>query len=250
MTLLETRGLTARYGEHTVLRELSVSVPRGELTALLGINGSGKSTLLRALAGVGHAPASVYLKDAPLSSSSRRDIARSIAYVPQLAQAAEMSIEELVGLGRYAHGGQDDGEVDKALTQLGLLALRARRTSTVSGGELRRAWVARALCQVDATGYVLLDEPTAHLDPRHVLSLLSVLRARVHEGGGVVFATHDLSAAIGSCDRLIVLSKGTIRFDGHPRELSAAVLAEAFGVVGRVEQDRDGLFLRMLGATV
>src|SRR5512139_3839012 len=161
MDALELRGVTVRYGAHTALDRVDLAVAPGEHVALIGPNGSGKTTLLRALAGIVR-PDSGEVR--PAGALAREEVARRIAFLPQEEHwEFPFPVEEVVACGRYAHapglfreGVEDLAAVDTALAAAGVAALRRRPITELSGGERRRAMLARALAQ--RAGALLLDE--------------------------------------------------------------------------------------------
>ena len=216
---------------------LSLQVAAGERVALLGPNGAGKTTLIRALAGVlrplaGH----VRLEGVALASLDARAIARRIAWAPQESTVPELTVVQAVALGRYAwqHGWRttaaDHAAVAEALVATELTALAARPLRTLSGGERQRVVLARALAQHPRL--LLLDEPTAHLDPGHREALLrQVVRRSEATGLTVVAVLHDPSLAALYFPRLVLLAGGRILADGPPAEvLQPHHLVAAFGV--------------------
>jgi iron complex transport system ATP-binding protein len=229
------RRVDCAIGRRTVLREVSLSVAAGETLGVLGPNGSGKSTLLRVLAGVS-APAAgrVYLDDVPLDRLSARRRAQQVALVGQDEQPpAELRVGELVALGRVPHrppwAGPDRAERDavrRALRQVELLDAIDRPVLELSGGERRRALLARGLAQ--GAPVLVLDEPTNHLDVRHQLALLELIKGM---GRTVVLAMHDLNLGAGACDRLVVLHEGRASEPDIPaRALRPDAVLEVFGV--------------------
>ncbi len=244
--LVEAVNLGFGYGARAVLRDVGFRVGAGQLVALCGPNGAGKSTLLRLLLGL-HAPATgeIRLGGAPVASLSRREIARRAALLPQEAPAdLPLTARESVALGRLAHldrfqpeSRADEEAVARALAATDIQALADRPVAELSGGERHRVHLARALAQ--EAPLLLLDEPIAGLDVAHQLQALDLLRALADAGRGVLVALHDLSLAARRCDRMILLSGGTVRVDAAPdRVVTPALLAEVFGV--RAEVLRDG----------
>ncbi|NYI44707.1 iron complex transport system ATP-binding protein [Nocardioides aromaticivorans] len=237
---LATRDLACGIGRRTVLTGIDLEVRRGEVLGLIGANGTGKSTLLRVLAGV-RAPTAgeVRLGDEPLASYSARDRARRIAFVAQEEAApSDLLVGELVALGRLPHarswGGVDDTSrtaVDEALRLVGLERAARVPLDQLSGGERRRAVLARGLAQ--QAPLLLLDEPTNHLDIRHQLAVMRLVRRLSREHGrAVVLALHDLDLAATFCDRIAVLHDGTLLACGTPDDvLTPDVLHDAFGVL-------------------
>jgi iron complex transport system ATP-binding protein len=240
MDALELRGVTVRYGAHTALDRIDLSVAPGEHVALIGPNGSGKTTLLRALAGIVRPDAGEVL---PAGALARDEVARRIAFLPQEEHwEFPFPVEEVVACGRYAHAPglfresiEDLAAVDTALAAAGVALLRRRPITELSGGERRRAMLARALAQ--RAGALLLDEPTSALDLEHRHAILGALRAL---RGSVVLATHDLDAAAACASRIVVLAGGRIVADGPPIEvLTEALLREVFRVEARILRDGD-----------
>ena len=237
-SLLRARGVSWRADGREILRPLSLDVGAGECVAIVGPNGAGKTTLLRLLAGL-LAPASGELSwmGTPYPRMSRRDLARCIAYVPQVRPARiPLTVEQMVLLGRYpylspfrmAPSARDFERVAGVLARGGLTELRHRDLDGLSGGERQSVFIAAALAQeADA---LLLDEPTTHLDPRHQLDIVELLvRLRASDDQAILLATHDLNLAARLADRVVALRQGVIVADGPPRELMRPErLAEVF----------------------
>jgi iron complex transport system ATP-binding protein len=232
------RDLVVRYAGSTAtaLEGVSMEVPDGCLYAVLGPNGSGKSTLVKALLGVvpvqtGHAV--VDGRDA--RDWTRRELARAVGVVPQAeAISFPLTVRELVGMGRYPHLGPMGGErevdrraVTRALELCDVTDLGARDVTTLSGGELQRVRIARALAQEPRA--LILDEPTASLDIRHEMAILELLRASADSGMTVVVVTHGLDMAARFADQLLLLSRGHVAAEGAPTEvLRAEVLEDVY----------------------
>ncbi|PLP59045.1 ferrichrome ABC transporter ATP-binding protein [Mesorhizobium loti] len=234
--------LSVRYGQHLALNGFELSLQKGEIRALIGPNGSGKSTALQALAGLitpagGHAA----IEGTPVASMSRRTIARKLAFLPQQPAAPdEMTIAQLVRQGRFPHVGlfrsytrRDEEAIEWALESTGLTSLADRTLQELSGGERQRAWISAALAQ--EAGILLLDEPTSFLDIGYQVEVLDLVHRLSREKGvTVVMAIHDINQAIAVSDRISLLEKGKMRFDGKPRALADSGLIEkTFRVKGR-----------------
>jgi iron complex transport system ATP-binding protein len=213
--------------DQAVLRDVSVSIPKGGLVGILGPNGSGKTTLLRLLSGT-RRPTSgrVLLEDRALDRYSRRDVARRIAVVPQETELAfEYSVLEMVLMGRHPHLGlfEVEGPADLAIARemlgaTGTAALERRRFSTLSGGEKQRVVIAAALTQ--ASDVLLLDEPTASLDLAYQLEVASLL-TELNRARGVTIAvsTHDLNLAAAICRQLVLLKAGQVLAHGRTADV-------------------------------
>ena len=235
--MLEIRDLTLAYGERVALRDVSLSLARGELLGVVGPNASGKSSLIRAITRV--VPllrGGVWLEGSPVRDLSQRELALRVAVVPQNPYLPEaFTALEVVLMGRTPHLGllQSEGRADvaavrRALEQTDAWDLSARRIGELSGGERQRVVVARALAQ--ETPLLLLDEPTAHLDVGHQAAVLNLVRWLCRsEGKAVLAVVHDLTLAAQYCDRLAMLSEGRLVATGSPHEvLSPEVLASVY----------------------
>ena len=235
-------------GGRTVVAEVSLTVDRGEMVVLLGANGAGKTTLLRGLLGLApRAGGAVTIggdDPARLRAEAR---ARRIAYLPQIRPLAwPIRVRDLVALGRFAHGVSlgrlsplDAAAVERALRVCDLAAFADRSATTLSGGELARVHVARAIA---AEAPVLIaDEPTAALDPLHQHQVMRLLRTSADAGCGVLVVTHDIGLAAQFADRLAWMADGRIVADGTPEAtLTADRVAQVYGVratVRRVDGD-------------
>jgi iron complex transport system ATP-binding protein len=245
---LQLSGVTVRYDDTVAVRDVSVTSAPGEWLGLIGANGAGKSSLLRAVSGLVAFDGDVRVDGEPLAGLSRRRRAQRVAYVPQQPEfPAGMTVFEYTLLGRTPHiayfgveSPADRRHCAQLLDQLALTHLAARHLSTLSGGELQRAVLARALAQ-DAP-VLLLDEPTSALDlGRRVDALELVDDLRRERGLTVVAAMHDLTLAAQFADRLLLVSAGGVVACGPPREvLREDLLSTCFGARVRVVTDSDG----------
>ncbi len=208
------------------LDSVSMTVPRGSFYAVLGPNGSGKSTLLRALLGmVPHAAGQAHVFGRPVSDWDRRALAREAGVVTQSESLAfPITVRELVAMGRYPYLGAlqsetttDKEAISQAMRMCDVENLAQRFLSTLSGGEVQRTRVARALAQ--EPNVLLLDEPTASLDVRHEMEILELLRASADRGMTVFLITHHLDLAARFADRLLLLDRGRVAAEGEPREV-------------------------------
>jgi len=225
---LEAERVSVRYARRAApaLAEVSLDVRPGTLHAVLGPNGSGKSTLMRALLGVCALDGgSVRLDGLDAATWERRELARSVGAVAQSESIAfPLSVRELVGMGRYPHLGplapervEDRAAVERALVACGVADLAGRDVTTLSGGELQRARIARALAQEPRA--LVLDEPTSSLDVRHEMAILELLRDAADRGITVLLITHGLDAAAQFADRMTLLAQGSVVAEGSPSEV-------------------------------
>lgn len=219
--ILRVSGISAGYGEKAVLRHVDFALRAGECAALLGPNGSGKTTLLRALSGVLVPQAgSIELLGHPLSALTPRQRARMVAVVPQRGQLPQgLTARQMVLLGRFAHIGwlgaysrEDYTAADSALDETGAATLAHRRLTELSGGELQRVLLARALAQ--QSPLLLLDELAAGLDWARMVELFDLLERRRAAGACVLMAVHDCNLAALYATRLMGLKGGNLVFDG------------------------------------
>ena len=246
----EAQDVSMVFDGNHALRNVSVSVRPGRITAICGANGSGKSTLLKCLAGL-ETPTSgiISLSGRPLADLSRRDIARQLAVLSQNPETpAGLNVEELVEQGRYPHRpwlgrltAGDHASIEAAIRRVDLDGMRERQIATLSGGERQRAWVAMALAQEPKL--LFLDEPTSFLDIRHQAELLTLLRRlNRQEGLTIVAVLHDLNQVMDLADDVVLMRKGEVLSVGTPTEtLTPILLSEAFGCkVDVVPHPRDG----------
>jgi iron complex transport system ATP-binding protein len=242
---LEARRLWVRHprSPFDALRDATLGVARGEILALCGPNGSGKSTLMAALAGTLRPHAGeVRIDGVDLQSLGARERAHRLARLPQEPRGPDgLTVEALVAMGRYAHRGrfagqgrEDRAAVRTALEAVDLIDLRGRALERLSGGERRRAWLAMVLAQ--GAPLLLLDEPTAALDPRFAWEVLEHL-VRIHRQRGttIVLALHDLEDAARVADRIALLYRGRVYAVGQPKDvLVRDALRDVFGIDAEV----------------
>jgi iron complex transport system ATP-binding protein len=242
--MLAGEALTVRYpgARDAALSGASLAVGYGEAVGILGPNGSGKSTLLAALSGLlplekGH----VSLDGRPLAAFSRKERARRMAWVPQRAgNAAELTVEDMVLMGRYAHlpffgryTARDRAIASEAMRETDVLAFARRGSRSLSGGEFQRVLAARAFAQCSGTAgapgaILILDEAGSGLDPAHSLALFDAVAKRARKTKAMVLtAMHDLNMAALYCERLVFLKRGRILAQGPTRELFTADTLEA-----------------------
>lgn len=237
--ILAVDAITVAYGDRSIVVDASFGIAAGERVALVGPNGAGKSTLLRALTGVLVPCAGVVLMcGSPIGETERRNVARTIAVVPELAQLPfAMPVHEVVALGRLPHEPPltglrpaDHAAVSLAMERVGIAHLRDRDVRELSMGERQLVFIAVAVAQ--AAPILVLDEPTAHLDIRHqveVMQLLADLNER--DGTTIVAVLHDLALAAHFFGRVVVMAEGRIVADGPPRAtLDGDRIRSVFGV--------------------
>jgi len=232
---LGVETLCLSRGDAQVLYDVTASLERGEITAIVGPNGAGKSSLLMALAGLlvpSHGTAT--LNDIAIAQIPAQERAKAIGYLPQGADIAwDVSVEALVALGRmpYRDGRTAAGNaaIEAAIAALDLNALRSRPVGQLSGGETARVLLARVLA--GRPSWILADEPLAALDLSHQIRLIGHLKNCANAGAGVVIVLHDLALAMNHADRVLVLDKGRcVAADAPAKALSGDRIEEVWSV--------------------
>jgi iron complex transport system ATP-binding protein len=248
--MIELRDVSVRLGETQALRNVSLTVANGEWLALIGPNGAGKTTALRALTGLVPYSGRILLDGHDVRTLSRRDVARRVALVPQIPETPPgLTVSEYVLLGRTPHLGYFGGEsaedraaARRALDRLELVSLAERMLTSLSGGELQRAVLARALAQ-DAP-ILLLDEPTTALDLGRQQQALELVDGLRETGLTILSTMHDLTLAGQYGDRLVLLDAGSVVAEGTSDDvLSTANVSSYYGANVRVMHDEDGVFV-------
>lgn len=236
---LVAQGVTVGYGEEPVVHDVSLQIPDGRVTTIIGPNGCGKSTLLRTLSRL-LSPISgqVMLDGSPIGSRSAKRLACALALLPQSPLAPEgLLVRDLVGRGRHPHqrwfqqwSHGDEGIVTDAMEWTGILDLADRPVDELSGGQRQRVWIAMTLAQ--HTDLVLLDEPTTYLDLAHQVDVLDlVCRLNRERGATVAMVLHDLNLAVRFSDHLVVMHQGRVVAQGDPvRVMDAKLLHDVFGL--------------------
>ena len=235
---IELRHVSMQYGLRDVVRDVSVQIEEGEFFVIIGPNGAGKTTLLKSITGLHRLTAGeILLRQRSVSKYSRKELARSLAMVPQQINAEfPFTVAETVIMGRYPHlgllavEGKRDLEIaEQAMAFTEVLHLADRRLGQLSGGERQRVIIARAICQQSKV--LLLDEPTASLDPAHQLRIMDLMeRLRQQEQITIIMVSHDLNLASAYADRLLLLNEGRVAALGTPNEvLSGETLEHSYG---------------------
>lgn len=239
--MIDIRNVSLRYGDVQILHDVSLSLPKGGLTALVGPNGAGKSSLLSLIARLQPLQSGrISVDGLSVDTTPSRQLARTLAVLRQdPAVASRLRVRELVGFGRFPHqrGRLDDNDralIDAALRQFDLEQLADRFLDNLSGGQRQRAMVAMAFCQ--GTDYMLLDEPLNNLDMLFARRLMRDLRSTADtERRTVIVVLHDINHAAVYADRIVAMKDGRIIADGTPADvLRPHVLAEVFGYEMRV----------------
>ncbi|WP_042170740.1 heme oxygenase [Paenibacillus gorillae] len=248
MSAIEMKELDLERGMFR-LHDVTASIPKGQMTAIIGPNGSGKSTLLKLVAQLLEADSGAVLIDGKEGKTFKRaELARTISMLPQAKDTAPyMTVRELVAYGRSPHQGllrqrlteEDTSIIQWALKQTGILRHEDRMFHTLSGGEQQKARIAMALAQ--KTGIVLLDEPTTYLDISHQLDVMEMLRKLNKQLNlTIVMVLHDLQQAAAFCDYLIAMDGGQIADAGHPKSIiNSRLLRDVFELEAKVSYEED-----------
>ena len=251
-TVLETAGLTMRFGGVTASDNVDFKLQSRELRCLIGPNGAGKSSLLHCIAGLSRpSTGRTEVDGLDIARAGDLDRARTLAILTQSqAVSSRLRVADLVAFGRWPHHQgritpEDREIIDEALRCFGLQDLRDRYLDTLSGGQRQRAFV--AMTHAQATGWLLLDEPLNALDPRHAHDLMSRLHAMSRPGPearAVVIVVHDLNAAAAWADRVIAMKDGRITAAG-PRDavLTESTLTDLFDTPFGVTAQSGRLFI-------
>lgn len=251
---VEIKSLSFSYTENEILKNLSFSISEGEFFVIIGPNGSGKTTLMKTIAGIlKPKKGELRIFDRPLKDYTRKDLAKTIALVPQMGGLDfPFTVTELVLMGRSPHlsmlGFEQEKDLeiaDKAMTLTGVDHLAHRKIDQLSGGECQRVFIARAICQEPKI--ILLDEPTASLDIAHQVKVMDLMEKLKKEiGFTVIVVSHDVNLAAMYSDRLLLLKAGEIVGLGKPGSvLTFQSLEEVYNCKLLVDESPVGKFPRV-----
>ncbi|QDX91700.1 ABC transporter ATP-binding protein [Brevibacillus laterosporus] len=246
MSALETKGLTLQYGDSVIIENLGLSIPKGEITVLIGSNGCGKSTLLRSLARLlKPSTGSILLNGKAITEQTTKEIAKQMAILPQGPIAPEgLTVLQLVKQGRYPHQNwlkqwtaEDEEKVAFALEVTQLTELAHRPIDSLSGGQRQRAWIALTLAQ--DTDIILLDEPTTYLDMTHQIEVLDILfELNQTRNSTIVMVLHDLNLACRYAHHLIAVQDKQIYAQGSPETvLTERMVEHVFRMQSKIISD-------------
>lgn len=235
--MIEFKCVSAGYGGVPAVREVSLHIPAGKITALIGPNGSGKTTLLRAA--VRQLPlygGEIWLDRRPISGYGRREFARAVAVMPQVREIPAITVRSLVSHGRFPHLGlsrqlrpADRAAVERAMEETDVSAWAGRDLRALSGGERQRVYLAMALAQ--ETDVIFLDEPAAYLDLGRQFEVLELVRQLNERGKTIVMVVHDLAHALAYSHQAALLERGRLVLCGTPEAVfESGEIDRVFGV--------------------
>jgi iron complex transport system ATP-binding protein len=234
MSVLQAKSLTLSYGNTIIIDELDLSIPKGEITVLIGANGCGKSTLLRSLARLlKPISGAVLLEGEAIAKLPTKEVAKKMAILPQSPTAPEgLTVLQLVKQGRYPYQAwlkqwskEDEEAVQRALEATGMTELAERPVDSLSGGQRQRAWIAMTLAQ--NTDIILLDEPTTYLDMTHQIEILDLLfELNEKEKRTIVMVLHDLNLACRYAHHIVAIRDKTVYAQGKPEEIISCQLVK------------------------
>ena len=235
--LLSAKGISSCYNGREVLHKVSADINGGKVTAIIGPNGSGKSTLLKTLIGiVPKKEGEIFSEGKSTDSMSSLEIARRIAYLPQMKSVPDLTVRTMVLHGRFSHVSyprhyrkEDLKSVEKAMEITGITEYAEKNVSSLSGGTVQLVFLAMALAQ--SSPVILMDEPTSFLDISHQIKLMKLCRGIVSEGRAVAAVLHDIPLALKYADNMIVMSNGKIVLYGTTSDVyKSGVLNRVFNV--------------------
>ncbi len=249
MEAISVKNLSVAYENNTIIEDLSLSIPKGKISIIIGANGCGKSTFLKTLARINKPKAGeIFINKKDIKKINEKNIAKEVAFLPQGPVCPSgLTVRELVAFGRFPHqkliGGlnsHDKKVIDWAIKETGLSEFADREVENLSGGQRQRAWIAMTLAQ--ETEIIMLDEPTTYLDMSYRLEVLEVLEKLNKEKNiTVVIVLHELNNACRFADNIIGFKKGKIICQGKPIDvINKENLKEIYGIDASLRASENG----------
>lgn len=239
MEAIRVNNLSVAYENNLIIEDMTLSIPKGEISIIIGGNGCGKSTLLKTIARINKPKnGDIFINDKNIKNIKEKNIAKEVAFLPQGPICPDgLTVRELVAFGRFPHqkmiGGltsHDKEVIEWAIKETGLSEFADRGVENLSGGQRQRAWIAMTLAQ--ETEIIMLDEPTTYLDMSYQLEVLQVLQKLNKEKKiTVVIVLHELNNACRFANNIIGLKKGKIICQGRPMDvINKETLKEIYGI--------------------
>ncbi len=242
--------LTQGYDEKNVLESIDLEACTGEVMSILGPNGSGKSTLIRTMCNLMEPKSGkIRVGDVDIKDYDRKELAKTIGYVPQYyAYIQHMTVLDTVLLGRkpYVEWNYSDNDfriAEDSMKRLRVLNLAERNVNELSGGQMQRVFIARALCQ--RPKFYMFDEPTSSLDLKHQIDTMKIMREIVHkEDSGMVIALHDLNLALRYSDKVVMIKDKKVYDCGPPESvITERSILDVYGVRSQILENDNGMFV-------
>lgn len=251
MEAISVKNLSVSYENNTIIENMSLSIPKGKISIIIGANGCGKSTLLKTISRINKPKnGDIFINNKNIKKIKEKNIAKEVAFLPQGPVCPSgLTVRELVAFGRFPHqriiGGlnaHDKEVIDWAIKETGLSDFADREIENLSGGQRQRAWIAMVLAQ--ETEIIMLDEPTTYLDMSYQLEVLEVLQKLNKEKNiTVVIVLHELNNACKFADNIIGLKKGKVICEGAPKEvINKETLKKIYGIDARLKESENGQY--------
>lgn len=249
MEAISVKNLSVAYENNIIIEELSLSIPKGKISIIIGANGCGKSTFLKTIARINKPKVGeIFINNKNIKKINEKNIAKEVAFLPQGPVCPSgLTVRELVAFGRFPHqkliGGlnsHDKEVIDWAIEETGLAEFADREVENLSGGQRQRAWIAMTLAQ--ETEIIMLDEPTTYLDMSYQLEVLEVLQKLNKEKNiTVVIVLHELNNACRFADNIIGFKKGKVICEGKPIDvINKETLKEIYGIDASLRASENG----------
>lgn len=235
--MTELKNLYAGYAGRKVLRNINIQFEKGEIVSVIGPNGSGKSTLIQCCTGI-FKPVSgeIYIGGKLISEYSKKSLAQTVSYLPQINPVSAITVRNLVMHGRFPYLGyprrytaEDIKIAEKAISAAGIESIADKALSELSGGQQQKAHIAMRLAQ--NTNYIFFDEPVTYLDIKYQLEFAELIKRLRDSGKAVAVVLHDINMALSCSDKIVVIDSGEIIFSGSPENtVKSGSIEKAFGV--------------------
>lgn len=249
MEAIQVKDLTVAYEDKVIIENMNLSIPKGEISIIIGANGCGKSTLLKTIARIlKPKKGNIFIHGKNVKESKPKALAREMAVLPQSPVCPDgLTVKELIAYGRFPHQKtmaglslHDNEMIEWAMKETGLTEFADRPVDSLSGGQRQRAWIAMTLAQ--ETDLILLDEPTTYLDMSYQLEVLLLLQKLNREKKiTIVIVLHELNNACRFANHIIGLKKGKVVCEGKPSDvITTASLREIYGIDAVLEMSERG----------